>query len=380
MVKAIHIFRAGEHTAMSGATAAFSEDQISEMAEVYDPALHEAPIVIGHPKTDGPAYGWVDSLFADTGDLIASPKQVEPQFAEMVRDGRFKKISASFYTPLSPNNPVPGKHYLKHVGFLGAQPPAVKGLKQAEFAEDDDALVIELEFSDALSVSGGVLGAMRRIARGLRDHLLATDGQDAADRVVPDYEIEGLRVAEEQLREAAEGFSESENQITENQEEADMSGSNEPGAKTPTAEELAARETDLKTRLAAFAEEQATARREKDQAFLDQLAEDGRIAPGLKGEMLAFMENLDGDDEISFAEGATPISRRAWFRNLLESKTQKLISFGEVSGDEKRPEAVSNTSADITAAANKLIKEAEAEGRNLNFSEAARQVEATLED
>ena len=55
----------------------------------------------------------------------------------MVQAGRFKKRSASFYPPQAPNNPTPGKWYLRHVAFLGAQPPAVAGLKDIQFSEDD---------------------------------------------------------------------------------------------------------------------------------------------------------------------------------------------------------------------------------------------------
>ncbi len=59
----------------------------------------------------------------------------------MVASGKFKKVSAAFYLPDSPNNPHKGVLSLRHVGFLGAMPPAVKGLKQVEFAEDDDFVV-----------------------------------------------------------------------------------------------------------------------------------------------------------------------------------------------------------------------------------------------
>ena len=104
--------------------------------------MHEAPIVIGHPSDNAPAYGWVSGLSFDEGaGLEAEPAQVEAQFAEMVADGRFKKVSASFYTPESASNPAPGVYYLRHVGFLGAQPPAVKGLKPVAFAEDDEGVV-----------------------------------------------------------------------------------------------------------------------------------------------------------------------------------------------------------------------------------------------
>ncbi|MDL6388248.1 peptidase, partial [Escherichia coli] len=70
---------------------------------------------------------------------------LDPQFAEMVTDGRFKKVSASFYLPDSPSNPKPGVLYLRHVGFLGAQPPSVKGLKQVSFSEQEEGVV---EFAD----------------------------------------------------------------------------------------------------------------------------------------------------------------------------------------------------------------------------------------
>jgi hypothetical protein len=59
---------------------------------------------------------------------------VEPSFAEAVRDGRYRNVSASFYPPSAAHNPRPGVFYLKHVGFLGAAAPAVKGLKTVSFA------------------------------------------------------------------------------------------------------------------------------------------------------------------------------------------------------------------------------------------------------
>ncbi len=143
--KTLHIFRPGRQTAMNGLTLEFSESDLAASAAAYDPAKHEAPIVIGHPKHDAPAYGWVKSLATAEDGLQAEPHQVDAAFAELVEAGRYKKISASFYLPDAPNNPVPGVYYLRHVGFLGAQPPAVKGLKAAEFADAEDGVV---EFGD----------------------------------------------------------------------------------------------------------------------------------------------------------------------------------------------------------------------------------------
>lgn len=148
----LHIFKPGRHTAMGGESLNFSEPDLQAIVAAYDPAKHEAPLVIGHPKHDLPAYGWVQSLSYSEGDegsgLYAMPSQVNPDFADMVAAGAFKKISASFYGPNSPNNPVPGVYYLRHVGFLGAQPPAVKGLRNPAFAEDEPG-VVTVEFGEA---------------------------------------------------------------------------------------------------------------------------------------------------------------------------------------------------------------------------------------
>ena len=68
--KPIQIFKPGTHTAMSGAVLAFSESDLAACAAAYDPAKHEAPLVVGHPKHDAPAYGWVKQLAFADGALI----------------------------------------------------------------------------------------------------------------------------------------------------------------------------------------------------------------------------------------------------------------------------------------------------------------------
>jgi Arc/MetJ-type ribon-helix-helix transcriptional regulator len=120
----MEVFRAGKHVSSSGAEREWSVDDLVRMAEAYDPASHQAPIVVGHPKDNDPAFGWVKALKVDGNTLLAMPDQVAPEFAELVKAGRYKKRSISLY----PNGT------LRHVGFLGAQPPAVKGLKDIEFA------------------------------------------------------------------------------------------------------------------------------------------------------------------------------------------------------------------------------------------------------
>ncbi len=150
-MKKIHIFKTGTHTDSNGVSVSFSETDLQNAINAYNPAIHQAPIVIGHPKTDAPAFGWVKSLTADNGNLYAIPEQIQHDFGEQVKQGLFKKVSASFYPPNSPTNPVKGVYYLRHIGFLGAEPPAIKGLEPIEFNENDKAVELTFDFSESPS-------------------------------------------------------------------------------------------------------------------------------------------------------------------------------------------------------------------------------------
>jgi hypothetical protein len=183
-MKRFEIFRPGAHTASGGQALTFSEADLDATVRAYDPAKHEAPIVVGHPKDNHPAYGWVGQLSFAEGALVVEPQQVDPDFAEMVQKGRFKKRSASFYAPDAKTNPVPGVYYLRHVGFLGAQPPAVKGLKDVAFADDDGCVEFEEDWI--------VDGIVARLFSGLRDFIVATYGMEKADAVLPKYAIQDL--------------------------------------------------------------------------------------------------------------------------------------------------------------------------------------------
>lgn len=141
MSEFFEIFRAGTHTDNNGRRITISADDLAATAAAYNTSAHEAPVVVGHPKTDAPAYGWVGSLKAEGNSLLADFAQMDAAFAEQVRQGRYKKVSASFYQPDAPANPAPGKWSLRHVGFLGAHPPAIKGLKPIEFNEAEAGVV-----------------------------------------------------------------------------------------------------------------------------------------------------------------------------------------------------------------------------------------------
>ncbi|MEB3483377.1 peptidase, partial [Pasteurella multocida] len=131
------IMKLGTHKAMDGREISFTADMLNDIAASYDPQLSEAPIVIGHPKLTAPSYGWVKQASIEGDTLYAHVGQVEAAFADAVNEGRYKKRSASIFLPDSPGNPKPGHYYLNHIGFLGAAPPAVKGLGDVNFAASD---------------------------------------------------------------------------------------------------------------------------------------------------------------------------------------------------------------------------------------------------
>ncbi len=132
----VEVFRAGEQTDSTGRTRNWNSSDLEEIVNNYNAKTHEAPIVIGHPKENAPAFGWVEGLKTDGKVLFAKFKQLVPEFVNAVKNGMYKKRSISLYPDLT----------LRHVGFLGAIPPAVKGLADIKFTEKD-SFTIELETS-----------------------------------------------------------------------------------------------------------------------------------------------------------------------------------------------------------------------------------------
>lgn len=130
----IPIWSPGEFTSLGGKSYSFEPEHLAATASGYSPALFSAPWVKGHPQTDDPAQGWVQSLEWDGKLLWARSERIAPEFAEEVRAGRFAKISPRFFEPDDPSNPMPGTWYLRHVGWLGAAAPANKHLPSPEFA------------------------------------------------------------------------------------------------------------------------------------------------------------------------------------------------------------------------------------------------------
>lgn len=335
----IHIFRAGTHTDMHGRRINFSDADLNEIAQNYNPALHEAPVVVGHPKTDAPSYAWVRGIKKDRDGLKAEPRDIDPQFAELVKNRRYSKVSASFYCPDSPGNPTPGKYYLRHVGFLGAQPPAIKGLKPVSFAEDEEGVV---EFADwSLQTTASLFSR-------IRDFLISQFGLEKADSVVPDYMIDSLRDEAIRTETPVPAFSDpagipADEIIQPTPEHQAPTPPEDTAVDKELQAKLQKENDDLKRQLEernkADAQRVATERHNANVAFADSLVSDARLAPAGKGLVVAVLDALgDGESPVSFSENGSEQPLVEAFKAQMQ-KTRPLLDFGEVATGDRTDRA-----------------------------------------
>lgn len=308
-MKPIKIFKVGTHTSMQGVKKEYTRDMLAECVAAYNPQTHEAPFVLGHPKHDDPAYGWADHLeLSDDGFLLAYPKQVKAEFAENVNAGSHNKVSASFYLPDSPNNPTPGKLYLRHVGFLGAQPPAVKGLGTVQFSENEEGVVDFMSPTYAFELISDIF-------RRQRDALIESAGTEEADKQFPNWIIDSLKeVIYAPILEAAESsFSE-------------HSNANNQTPPTKTAREIEL-EQQLATANATLAAQKAAEQQSVASDFAESLVEAGQLPPKVKDKAISLIVAAQQNDQVvSFAEGETSLADG--LKSLL-SDLPKIIEFGE---------------------------------------------------
>ena len=324
----IEIFKAGKRTDANGLEVEITTADLQNAVNAYDVNFHESPAVIGHPKHNAPAYGWVKRLELDGDVLKAEFDQIDPEFAEMVEKGRFKKISSSFYLPDSPNNPCPGNLYLRHVGFLGAMPPAVKGLRNPEFAENEQGVV---DFSDWAEAS---------LWRRLRDWIIGTHGQEEADKAVPDYLV--ASVQEESIRNDLKRYQQDETGIpmpSFNEPNQPSEPQGEPEMTPEEIEQLKAENQQLKAEKAEALLNQA----KTDNAdFAEGLVKAGKLAPVAKQQaidLLNYGSTTAAGGVVEFGEGENLHGK---IKAFLDAQPQ-IVEFGEVATKDKAAGAEDGT-------------------------------------
>jgi hypothetical protein len=264
----IRIFKPGRFTAVDGQEVEFTHADLEGSALAYDAASDPAPLVVGHPKLNAPAFGWIKALAVEDGHLVADvdPGTLEPAFAEAVRARRYPKVSASFYPPAHPSNPTPGSYHLKHVGFLGAAAPGVKGLGLVHFAEEERGLIV-----------------------------IETQAQE---NTMSEKDPKVIEFAER---------------------EAELARLEEA---------LTEREAAVVTREQTAAATVRQALHASNLAFAEQLVAAGKLAPAGKELVVGVMDELEATATVSFGEANGEMTPIAAFKKLFDG-AHPVINFGE---------------------------------------------------
>jgi len=388
----IPIFQGGKQTDSRGRE--HDGDALIEKAvALFNAARHEPPACIGHPEHDAPAYGWVEGLKKVAGKggnlLLAKFRQVEPTFEGMVKAGRFKKRSAAFYPDGS----------LRHVAFLGAAPPAVKGLPDMSFTEDASAV---FEFAENNWKWEQVGDVMRR----LREWLIDKFDQDTADRVVSQWAIDDIKAAPQPAAEEIHPalytekednmpglkekltalFQEFIGKIPDDGSAAGVSAtggtfteSDLAAARKQAADDAAKAEREKLT--AEFAEKDRVAllaaRKNEIAAWCDKMIAEGKLTPALvKYGVPQFMEALaEKTGAIEFGEGDGKVQATLYdrFKGLFETVMPKVVEFGEIAT--RDTEGVNLDDADEIAKRAVEFQEAEAKaGRTISITQAVNHI------
>jgi hypothetical protein len=375
--KWIPVFKTGTHTNSEGKESTWTEADLDLIVSKYDPSYHEAPAVIGHPENDSPAWGWVEKLKREGQLLYAKFKDLVPEFMEMVNKGMYKKRSISLYPDWT----------LKHVGFLGAALPGVKGLPNVKF-KDGDQKTIEFSFECKQCNHCG------------RDteHRIPTNGNNFCQKegkrmklwewIMLKAKGEGVTIDD------AQSFSEPSRGAVPAPSQADIQAqvSAEVAKQVKAkelefAEKLNAEKQNLATQKADLDKEKAALEKAKSekvkadiQSFCEGLCKEGKLTPAMMKfgmGMQNFMEKIATIQEtIEFSEGnekktQTPFE---YMKGFLGS-FKKQIEFGEFAPNEKDVKT-GNAAEKLHA----LTKKKMEDNKKLGYSQAFSEVQSENPD
>ena len=408
----VEAFKVGKVTDMAGVEHDFSEADLEDLNEGIHEQLkagYQPPMVKGHPKVDDPRVGSVVDSKIENGVLKVKLDDVSNDFAEEVKKGGFKYLSASVYSNL--------KKGLRHLGALGAHAPAMKGMAplcfgEGMFAEADkgvneqDVCMFAESFAWDRLVPASVferliwkLGSLGSLFRSQREQLIEKEGIEAADKIIPEYAVKDIESVREVIKDSnnfpkqapaatateekpASSFAENETNGSTPLE----NGEQNPQPTTPPHDEPTASIPEGNSSEAArLSEENAALKAENDALKADKLAAerlragaafsetldkaiaDGRCNQVLKDNLMKVFgvcQVVPVDGEGCFGEGDDRVNVADVLAETVAA-LPKIVEFGEspkLSGVKKVP------AGEVIA---KYKAEEESKGRTLSFAEAA---------
>ena len=350
----------------------------------------------------------VDSKVEDNV-LKVKLDDVSNDFAEEVKKGGFKYLSASVYSNL--------KKGLRHLGALGAHAPAMKGMAplcfgEGMFAEADkgvteqDVCVFAESFAWDRLVPASVferliwkLGSLGSLFRSQREQLIEKEGIEAADKIIPEYAVKDIESVRDVIKDS-NNFPKQAPTVTATEEKpASSFAENETNGSTPLEngeqnpqpitpphdEPTASIPEGNSSEAARLSEENAALKAENDALKADKLAAerlragaafsetldkaiaDGRCNQVLKDNLMKVFgvcQEVPVDGEGCFGEGDDRVNVADVLADTVAA-LPKIVEFGEspkLSGVKKVP------AGEVIA---KYKAEEESKGRTLSFAEAA---------
>lgn len=312
----IDIFRAGEHTDSEGNKRTWTQADLDGMVRAHDHG-DPAPVVVGHPSVDAPAYGWAAAVRRVGDRLQARLERINPKFREAVEAGSYAGRSVSIMRTAT-------GFRVRHIGFLGGTAPAVDGLAPTQFSAPAD-FTYDYADGDARVSQAWGWRVLHRVLGEFRDWLIAEKGVEAADRIVGRHDLEQIAAARRDLESPPDrpGYS---SQTTETIQTDDAGGvggpaehsagasaafveQGEPAMPEKTAAELEAEDQRLTAERAAFEAEKAEfagRQRVRDaDAALEVHVKEGRVLPAERAVLAAVMAALpEGEITFAAADGA----------------------------------------------------------------------------
>lgn len=253
MEKWIEIARTGTFTDSAGRPQTFTEQDLDAIARAYDPDQRDAPLCIGHPKDNAPAFGWVEKLKREGAKLFATFAHVPGEVKKLVAKKHYRHVSMSL---------MPDRVNLRHVALLGAAQPAIDGLRAVELNDGGDAITVNFAAEDGEGDSMTIEELQRQV------------GQLQA-------QLEALKTENADLKKKADTHK-------QDKDKADA-------AKTDAEQKAAKASADF----AAYKGKIETERRE---ARVSALVQAGKVKPAERAGVLDFAAKLAGQDgTVDFA-------------------------------------------------------------------------------
>lgn len=189
--KWFQIFRAGKYKVQTTAgeirTFEYTEKDIQDIVDSYDPQFMEVPLTIDHVQ-NGPAFGWVDELRKSGTTLEACFKDIVDGLVEAVNQKQYKRISSEIIDSFE-NSKGNRTRAIKAVSFLGVATPAVKGMKPVMFDDkiqffshdffENDLEPVVVELSEKLTASETLVATLSEQVSTFTSQLAAANEQIA---------------------------------------------------------------------------------------------------------------------------------------------------------------------------------------------------------